>query len=139
MNFLLDRNVASEWAKPLPNAGVVKWLAEADEDRVFLSVVTLAELRYGIERLAMGTRRSRLELWLNDELPMRFERRILPVENSIADSWGRVMAQSEARGRRMPAMEGMLAATAWAFGLTLVTRNVGDFEAAGCVVVNPWS
>jgi predicted nucleic acid-binding protein len=68
---------------------------------------------------------------------MRFERRILPVENSIADSWGRVMAQSEACGRRMPAMDGMLAATASALGLTLVTRNVGDFEAAGCVVVNP--
>jgi toxin FitB len=139
LNFLLDTNVASEWTKPLPNPGIVKWLAEADEDRLFLSVATLAELRYGIERLAQGARRSRLELWLSDELMPRFEHRILTVEERIADSWGRVMAKSEARGRRMQAMDGMLAATALTLGFTLVTRNVGDFETAGCLVVNPWS
>ena len=73
--WLLDTNVISEWAKPLPDAAVVRWLDEVDEDRVFLSVVTLAEIRFGIERLAPGRRRAGLDRWLRDELPERFEGR----------------------------------------------------------------
>ena len=73
MSFLLDTNVVSEWVKPRPHPGVITWLAEADEDRVFLSVVTLAELRHGVERMAAGSRRARLDVWLREELPLRFE------------------------------------------------------------------
>ena len=80
MSFLIDTNVVSEWVRPRPNPGVLSWLAEADEDRIFISVVTLAELRRGIARLAHSRRRNRLDEWLRDELPLRFEGRILPID-----------------------------------------------------------
>ena len=139
MSFLLDTNVVSEWVKPRPNAGVIAWLAEADEDRVFLSVVTLAELRYGIERMAAGKRRRRLDEWLRDELPLRFEGRILPIGDVVADAWGKLVAQSKALGRRMSALDAFIAATAEAHGLTLVTSNVANFAPTLKVVVNPWT
>lgn len=79
MNFLLDTNVIAEWTKPRPNSGVITWLDEADEDRVFLSVATLAELRHGVDRLAPAARRKKLDSWLREELPLRFESRVLAV------------------------------------------------------------
>jgi predicted nucleic acid-binding protein len=139
LNFLLDTNVVSEWARPRPNAGIIAWLAEADEDRLFVSVVTLAELRYGIERMASGKRRWRLEEWLRDELPLRFEGRVLSVETAIADVWGRVVAEREATGRRIEAMDALIAATVEVHDLTLVTRNTSDFEATVRSMVNPWT
>jgi predicted nucleic acid-binding protein len=87
VNFLLDTNIVSEWVKPHPNAGVIDWLAEADEDRVFISAVTIAEIRYGIERLPRGVRRDRLNAWLTDDLPFRFENRILPIDAKVGDCW----------------------------------------------------
>lgn len=139
MSFLLDTNVVSEWVKPQPHPGVVTWLAQADEDAVFLSVVTLAELRRGIDRLPSGRRRARLEVWLREELPLRFTRRTLGVDNEIADAWGRVVARSGANGRPMSAMDGFIAATAVVHRLTLVTRNVADFRGVLRAIVNPWS
>lgn len=87
MSFLLDTSAVSEWVKPRPNPGLIGWVESADEDRVFISVVSLAELRYGVERLAAGRRRSRLEQWLRHELPLRFESRILPVDTRVAEAW----------------------------------------------------
>lgn len=139
MSFLLDTNVVSEWTKPRPNAGVVAWLAEADEDRVFVSVVTLAELRYGIERMAAGSRRRRLDEWLRDELPLRFEGRVLSIDGAIADAWGKVVARGEAVGRPISVTDAFIAATAEVHGLTLVTRNVSDFESTLNSIVNPWT
>ncbi len=138
MSFLLDTNVVSEWVKSRPNSGVGAWLAEVDEDRVFISVVTLAELRYGIERMAAGSRRKRLEEWLRDELPVRFEGRVLPVDSTVADAWGKVVARGEAVGRPISAMDAFIAATAETHGLTLVTRNASDFESSVKAIVNPW-
>ena len=138
MNFLLDTNVVSEWVKPRPNLGVIRWLEEIDEDRTFISVVTPAELRYGIERMAAGAHRKRLEDWLQDELPVRFEGRILPVDGPVADAWGKIVAHTEAVGRRINAMDGLIAATAQVHGLTLVTRNAMDFESSVKALVNPW-
>jgi toxin FitB len=139
MSFLLDTNVVSEWTKPQPNAGVITWLEKADEDRVFLSVATLAELRHGVDRLASGARRKKLDSWLSEELPLRFESRILPVTAEVADEWGRVIARCEASGRPMAAMDGVIAATAAVHGLTLVTRNTSDFETALKGMLNPWN
>ncbi len=139
MSFLLDTNVVSEWVRPRPDPGVVDWLAEADEDRIFISVVTLAELRYGIERLAAGQRRRRLDEWLREELPLRFEGRVLPIDASIADTWGRLMALREASGHPIGTADAFIAATAEARDLTLVTRNVSDFQQAVRAVVNPWT
>ena len=139
MSFLLDTNVVSEWTKPRPNGGVITWLDEADEERVFLSVATLAELRHGVERLPAGSRRKLLDTWLSEQLPLRFESRILSVDNAVADAWGRLVAQCEARGRSLAAMDGLIAATAVAHDLTLVTRNATDFQAVLRAVLNPWS
>jgi predicted nucleic acid-binding protein len=139
VSFLLDTNVVSEWTKRRPNAGVVAWLAKADEDRLFLSVVTLAELRYGTARIPAGVRRARLAQWLRDEQPLRFEGRILPVDGAVADAWGRLAAASEAAGRPLGAMDALIAATAEAHGLALVTRGVSDFEAAVATIVDPWT
>jgi toxin FitB len=138
MNFLLDTNVVSEWTKPRPNVGVMNWLADADEDRVYLSVVTLAELRHGIERLAAGPRRSRLDGWLRDELILRFDGRLLAVETEIADEWGKLVARREAQGHPIGAMDALLAATAQVHSLALVTRNEADFEFAVESILNPW-
>ncbi len=139
MSFLLDTNVVSEWVKPHPHAGVVAWLAQADEDRIFLSVITLAELRYGIERMAAGHRQRRLDEWLRNELPQRFEGRILSIDNSIADVWGKIVARREAVGRPINAQDAFIAATAEIHGLTLVTRNAQDFKPTLKALLNPWA
>lgn len=139
MNYLLDTNVVSEWTKPRPNPGVVTWLAQADEDRVFLSVITLAELRHGVERMADGVRKARLDAWLTDELPLRFEGRVLTVDAAAADTWGRLLARVQAAGRPVGAMDAFLAAIAERHALTLVTRNVADFKPFGLPVLNPWT
>ncbi len=102
-------------------------MESADEDRIFISVVSLAEIRYGVEHMAAGRRRNRLEDWLQHELPLRFEARILPVDTKVADAWGKTVSRSEAAGRPISAMDAFLAATAKIHRLTLVTRNVSDF------------
>jgi len=139
MSFLLDTNVVSEWMKPHPNPGVVAWLADLDEDRAFLSVITFTELRYGVERLAAGNRRKRLAEWLEEELPLRFEGRILPIDPEVADACGKVVARSENMGRRMEAMDAFIAATAEVHRLTVVTRNTSDFQPLVRNVLNPWT
>ena len=139
MSFLLDTNVVSEWTRPRPDTGVVRWLAEADEDRVSISVVTLADLRHGIERLPAGARRDRLALWLTEQVPARFEARVLPVDAETAHCWGRVMARAQAAGRPIGTMDAFIAATAERHDLVLVTRNVSDFAAAGIRLLNPWT
>ena len=138
MNFLLDTNAVSEWVKPRPNPGLIAWMESADEDRIFISVVSLAELRYGVERMAAGRRRNRLELWLRHELPLRFENRILPVDADVAEAWGRTVSRSEAAGRPIGVMDAFLAATAEINQLTLITRNVSDFPMLR-TVLNPWN
>ncbi len=138
MGFLLDTNAVSEWVKPRPNPGVIDWMEMADEDRIFISVISLAELRYGVERMAADRRRSQLERWLQDELPLRFESRVLPVDNTVAEAWGRTVSRAEAAGRPIGAMDAFLAATAETHQLTLVTRNVSDFPLLKAVL-NPWT
>ena len=139
MRFLLDTNVVSEWTKPRPNAGVVQWLAEVEEDDVFVSVVTFAEIRHGVERLPAGEGRRRLDEWLRNDLALRFEERVIGVDGAIADEWGRVIALREARGRPIGAMDALIAATAQIHDLTVVTRNPTDFQASVKAVLNPWT
>jgi predicted nucleic acid-binding protein len=139
VNFLLDTNLVSEWSKPRPNPGVVRWLADADEDRVFISIVTIAELRHGVERIAIGRRRKRLNEWIEGELLFRFDERILPIDAATADAWGRIVAHREGLGRPIGTMDAFIAATAQVHHLTLATRNQTDFEASVAAVVNPWS
>jgi toxin FitB len=138
VKFLLDTMVVSEWVKARLFPSVVSWLAKVDEDRVFLSVVTLAELRYGVARMPASARRTRLDAWLRNELPLRFEGRVLPVDGIVADAWGAIVARSEAAGQRMGVMDAFIGATAEVHGMTLVTRNTSDFEPSLQAIINPW-
>jgi predicted nucleic acid-binding protein len=138
MSFLLDTNVLSEPMKERPNSQVLAWLAQVNEDQVFVSVVTITELRYGVERLAAGKRRERLDGWLRKELISRFQGRILPVDLQVAEACGGLMARSESMGRPIEPRDAFIAATAEVHGLTLVTRNTSDFEPTLKAVISPW-
>ena len=138
MSFLLDTNVVSEWVKPVPNPHVVQWLNEVDEDRVFLSVASLAEIRRGVESMDPGKRRDRLTDWLMRELPSRFEKRILDIDRRIADTWGMIMARGHKAGLNLGSMDAFFAATAEVNRLTLVTRNLQHFQTLGIPLLNPW-
>jgi hypothetical protein len=119
---------------------VVSWLADVDEDRVYLSVVTLTELRHGIERLPAGRRRARLDQWMREDVVLRFDDRLLAIDSATAEACGTLIARSEERGRPMGVMDALIAATAHVHGMTLVTRNVSDFRATiDGDIVNPWT
>jgi predicted nucleic acid-binding protein len=136
--FLLDTNVISELVKPKPDDRVRRWIEETDESILFLTVLTLGEIRKGVERLRSGRRRGRLESWLQVDLPSRFQDRILPIDSAIADRWGRVSAIAAAKGKPVPVIDGLLAATAIHHNLTLVTRNSSDVSGTGVPTLNPW-
>lgn len=138
MSYLLDTNAVSEWAKPQPDPGVVRWLDEIDEDRTHLSVITLGELRKGVERLPVGRRRGQLERWLQSELPDRFGGRLLPVDVAVAEEWGRQLAVAERQGTSVGSVDGLIAATAKVHRLRVVTRNVKHFQHTGVDLICPW-
>jgi toxin FitB len=100
VSFLLDTNVVSEWTKPRPNPDVVAFLEARDEDELFLSVISLAELRRGVDRLAAGPRRSLLDDWLRSDLPARFAGRLLGIDAATADAWGGLSPGANARAGR---------------------------------------
>lgn len=135
MSYLIDTNVLSELRKRTPDAQVVRWLSERPATTLYLSVLTLGELRKGIEALPEGDRKRSLLDWLETELPAFFSGRILPVDTRVADRWGRLLARA---GRPLPAIDSLLAATALAHGLTLITRNLRDFEHPELSVLDPW-
>jgi predicted nucleic acid-binding protein len=139
MNVLLDTNVLSEVKRPAPDPKVLAWLDTVDEDRVFISVASLAELRRGIALMEDGRRRSALAAWLALDLPARFSGRTLPIDPAIAERWGDLMAQSRMGGFALFVMDGFFAATALANELVLVTRNTKDFAPLGAPLFNPWT
>jgi predicted nucleic acid-binding protein len=138
VNLLLDTNVLTEVQRPAPNLKVLGWLDAVDEDRVFISVASIAELRRGIALMNDSRRRAALVGWLADDLPARFAGRILPIDHAVAEHWGELMAQSRRSGVALSAMDGFFAATALAKALTLVTRNVKDFMSIGVPLFDPW-
>jgi len=135
MSYLLDTNIVSETVRPNPNKAVITWLDQLPADALFVSVLTLGEIRKGIEILADRRRREKLRLWLEHELPAWFEGRVLPIDLAIADRWGRLLAEVD---RPVPTIDSLLAATALHHELRLVTRNSGDFEYPGLQVINPF-
>lgn len=136
--FLLDTNVLSELIKPRPDAKVIQWIEGTDESILFLSVLTLGEIRNGIARLASGTRRGRLEAWLRVDLRGRFQDRLLPIDEAVVDRWGAISAAAAFQGKPVPVIDGLLAATALQHDLMLVTRNASDVAATGVAILNPW-
>lgn len=139
MRLLLDTNVLSEVTKPHPDEAVLKWLHGLDEDRTFISIVSIAEIRRGVVLVDAGRKRDALDEWLTYDLPQRFENRIVPVEGPVALAWGDLMALAKRSGRGLASMDGLIAATAVAHKLTLATRNTKDFEGFGIDIVDPWT
>ncbi len=139
MSFLLDTNVVSEWTKPKPDAGVVAWLESQASRSSYLSTASWAELRRGIENLDDGARKARLLSWLNMDMIARFDDRLIVIDRGIAERWGALVAQARRQGIGLSAIDAFIAATALANNLTLVTRNIRDFEPLGVPVFNPWA
>ncbi|MGA9040621.1 MAG: type II toxin-antitoxin system VapC family toxin [Terriglobales bacterium] len=136
--FLLDTNVISELVKPKPNPNVTIWIDATGEELLYLSVLTLGEIRRGIASLPDAARRVKLETWLDRELVLRFSDRILPIDLAIADRWGRLTGTAAARKSPLPVIDGLLAATAVHFDLTLVTRDTKHLIGTGVAFFNPW-
>ncbi|QPC86159.1 PIN domain-containing protein [Mesorhizobium sp. NBSH29] len=139
MKLLLDTNILSEVTKPAPEPRVLEWLDSLDEDRCFISVVSIAEIRRGVALMDDGRKRGALADWLARDLPMRFEHRILPVNEMVALAWGDLMGQAKQRGRGLSSMDGLIAATAFSNNLTLATRNIKDFDGFGLKLFDPWA
>jgi toxin FitB len=135
MSYLLDTNVLSELRRKKPNPGVMDWFAIRPASTLYLSVLTLGELRKGIDGMHDAQRRIVLLDWLETELPNFFIGRILSVDVKVADRWGRMVA---AAGRPLPAIDSLIGATAAQHGLSLVTRNVKDYADLGLNIINPW-
>ena len=132
----MDTNVLSELRRRQPHPGVVDWFAQRPAATLYLSVLTLGEIRKGIEGQGETSRRQALLDWLEIDLCHFFTGRILPVDGAVADRWGRLVA---AAGRPVPAIDSLLAATALAHDLVLVTRNTRDFSGLPVRLFNPWS
>ena len=138
MSYLLDTCVVSELSRPRPNPGVVAWMSEADVASLHLSAITIGELRRGTLRLPAGKRRTSLSDW-SERLRRSFSGRVLPIDESVALRWAEIAARAEQSGRPGSFADGLIAATALDRGLTLVTRNVTDFEPFGVSLLNSWT
>lgn len=139
MSFLLDTNVVSEATRPQPNARVLDWIATQDSESLFISAITLGELRRGALLLTAGKKRTALLRWIEGGIQADFAGRILPVDALVMERWAQLEAATAKTGRRLPLMDSLIAATALAHDLTLVTRNITDFKAAGVPQLDPWT
>ena len=136
--FVLDTNVPSELVRPRPEPKVKTWVAAQDLNTLFISAVSFGELRKGIMLRPPGTRREELEVWIETDLSILFSSRVLSVTRSIAERWGVLDATRQLGGRPLNSADGLIAATALEYDLTVVTRNVKDFAGLGVTVFNPW-
>jgi predicted nucleic acid-binding protein len=136
--FLLDTNVISELIKRKPEARVTSWVESVDERLLFLSVLTLGEIRKGISSLPASASRLKLETWLDNDLAARFSGRILAIDQAVADRWGSLSGRGVARGTPLPVIDALLAATAQHHELALVSRDVELLQEMGVSCLNPW-
>src|SRR3984957_20885594 len=136
--FLVDTNCISEVVRVKPEPRVLAWIDAADESLLYLSVLTLGEIRKGLAALPQSRQRSRLETWLEVELQARFSGRILPIDVAVADRWGLLSANAKRKGKALSTIDALLAATALHYNLTVVSRNVSDFANTQVPVLNPW-
>ena len=138
MRYLLDTCVISELVALRPNQRVREWIDSIDPEAVYLSVITIGEIRKGIEKLPDSNRKSMLREWLEGELLIRFRGRILPIDLDVMLVWGQMIARLELSGKKMGAMDSLIAGIALHGSLRLVTRNEGDFQHSGVQTLNPW-
>jgi tRNA(fMet)-specific endonuclease VapC len=138
VKYLLDTNVISELAARRPSQPVIQWIDALDADSVYLSVITIGELRKGNEKLPDSPRKNALSAWLTDDLLVRFGGRVLSVDVDVMLAWGELTGRMERSGRRLPAIDSQIAALAIQHNCSLVTRNEDDFKDTGVPVLNPW-
>lgn len=138
MKYLLDTNVISELVAKQPVAKVIDWLDHTDDSLIYLSVITIGEIKKGIERLPDSTRKTALSVWLMDELLVRFQGHILPIDLAVMLTWGELASALKQKGRKLPAMDSLAAAIALHGQFVLVTGNEADFSDTGVMVLNPW-
>lgn len=139
MNYLLDTCVISELVNKVPNRRVLDWLGRQSSDSLYISFVTVGEIKKGIAKRGGNLRAQRLEKWLEEDILGEFSDRILPVERDVSLEWGRICGEAERIGNRRPAVDALIAATALVHGLTLVTRNVDDMAGMGVSIFNPFA
>lgn len=138
MNYLLDTCVLSEFTRRQPDEKVIRWLDSIDEEKLFISVITVGEIHRGVEHLPESPRKTELLAWMNNGLIQRFGLRILPLDAATMFLWGSLTARLAAAGRPLPVMDSLIAATALQHNLILVTRNTVDFSPCGVQITNPW-
>lgn len=138
MRFLLDTCAISELIAKQPEPGLIQWIDSIGEEKIYLSVITIGEIKKGVEKLPDSRRKSELAEWLKDDLLTRFKDKILPIDTDVMLVWGELVASLERQGRKMPAMDSLIAAIAVHGKLNLVTRNEDDFTHTGVAVINPW-
>ena len=137
MNYLLDTCVLSEYKKPRPDGKVMAWLDNTADDSLFLSVLTIGEIEKGIVRMPPSKRKTDLEGFV-DILLVRFDRRLFDLDAPIMRRWGKLVGTLQTKGRILPVIDSLIAATALEHNLTIVTRNQDDFEPTGAKVLNLW-
>jgi toxin FitB len=138
MNYLLDTCLISELAKSEPDEKVVDWVLSENETSFYVSVLTFGELNKGIEKLPESKKKEELRIWIEDELKNRFQNRIIGIDMHVSILWGKIQCVAQKKGKPMPAIDSLIAATGIAHALTVVTRNVTDMEQSGVKLLNPW-
>lgn len=138
MKYLLDTCIISELTKKNPNSNVINWMNSVDMNDIFISVLTLGEIIKGILRLKDQKKRDRLSHWFYSEVLAKFKNNIIDIDNEIAVKWGEIDAKSELSGRKIPVIDGLIAASAMVNNLTVVTRNTKDIEKSECRCLNHW-
>jgi len=138
VKYLLDTCVISELIKLEPNENVVRWLKGVDEDQLYISVLTFGEIEKGIEKLAKGSKKQILRLWLEGDLKHRFENRIIQIDLDVALKWGQIQAMTEKKGKPLPAIDGLIAVSALVNSCIVVTRNEVDMVQSTVELLNPW-
>jgi len=138
MKYLIDTCIISELVAKHPNPKVVEFVDSLDSGDVYLSVITIGEIAKGVEKLPKSKRKQELHSWLKEDLMVRFDGRIIPLDTDILMEWGILIARLESTGITLPAIDSLIAATTLTYKLTLVTRNVNDFDGADVRIINPW-
>lgn len=136
--WLLDTNILSELRRPKPARKVVDFIAAQPLDSLFISAVTLAEIRFGIELVTDAKRRSELTDWLTLKVRPMFEQRVLPIGEDVMLKWRLLVEDGRKRGHTFSQPDLIIAATALLHGFTVVTRDTGDYAQAGVPLLNPW-
>lgn len=139
MKYLLDTCVLSEYIKKKPDQKVINWLDQQEESSLFISIITIAEIKKGIIKIKNSepNRYQKLNHWLQ-KIEQRFNQRILSLTENILDHWATICGESEAKGKKLPIIDSLITATAYENGLIIVTRNISDFDLSLVKTFNPW-